>query len=469
MRNPLLRLFALFVFVACNQVNVEDIPSVSDSVEEMIDHQFSVSSSDVFQYLTMHNREIVSTRGTETDPTIDPIIDIYGDTIFFVINYHPGWELISSDRRTPIVLAESSEGDFCIQTVQDAVAEWLEMTAEDLRSVNNVSPATISNSNELGELSFHEVWASICEPDSFLRGRNPSTRSGEGEYWLYNSVSETEIVEEIPHLTQTRWHQGWPYNIYCPERTDSIGVRVPAGCVPVAGAQMLYYLHSKLGRPATTPSQGYCYGQVGNFSQGFSNFSATPFSNMTSSYAALLIGFVGQSVGVNYGNTSSGAKTEDLVDVFDGFGITCDFGNYNEATISSHLLNEMPVIVRADGTKKTILGIHYYRNGHAFIIDGFRKKRQKVTNTYAWSWISEDPDSLGVRCFDLGDMYTEITYTTPYISQIKINWGFRPIITNDPYNEWYTLTGNWHVSDDEDEYDFDYRRKMIYNFALKNE
>ena len=327
----------------------------------------------------------------------------------------------------------------------------------------------IHKSTQTDELAFPDVWASFCNADSFVRERCPLTRSGDGEYWLYSTVSETEIVEEVPHLTQRRWYQRSSYNMYCPYKTDGSGDRAPAGCVSVAAAQLLYYLSSKLGRPSTAPTQGYCSGQMGSYSQGFSDFSSTPFSNMTSNYAALLIGFVGQSAGVSYGNNGSSGKIEHLVDVFNGFGISCSYGTYNEAIVQSHLMNEMPVLVRADGTRKTILGIHYYRNGHAFIIDGFRKLRQKVTNTYAWSWISDDPDSLGVRCFDLSDMYTEITYSTPYISQIKINWGFSPSLDSDSYNVWYTLTGNWHTSETDPECDFDYRRRMIYGFANTNE
>ena len=42
------------------------------------------------------------------------------------------------------------------------------------------------------------------------------------------------------------------YNIYCPLKSDNFW-HAPAGCVAIAGAQILYYLNHKFGVPATAP------------------------------------------------------------------------------------------------------------------------------------------------------------------------------------------------------------------------
>ncbi len=462
----------LFLFFSCSQFLTQEKYSIEIPIIE-VENNNSVVIDNVRTFVTEITGQKPSTRlSGSTELSIEPLVDIFGDTILFVANLHPGWMLISSDTRTPAILAESPVGHFDLSELTEAEAEWLEVLAEDVRSVKLSEveePGCIISGDELNNSEF---WFSICDPEAFASQRFPSTRSDEG-YYLISTHVEEEIVQEVPHLMQTTWFQQSPFNAYTPYRTDTTLVRAPAGCVAVAGAQMLYYLHGKINRPLVAPTQGYCNGVIGSYSQGFSGFSSSAFDNMLvdDDLAALLIGWVGQNLDVQYGNEQSSASTSDLVDVFEDLGISCQYGAYDTSVVASHLMDEMPVIVRADGTCHTILGIPFYHDGHSFVVDGFRKKRYKYTRTYVWSWLSDEPDSLGIREFDFDDSYIDISYSSPFITQVKINWGW--CISQLPYYfptasyyTWYTLSGNWHIQGSNPQLNFDYRRKMLYNFSV---
>ena len=70
---------------------------------------------------------------------------------------------------------------------------------------------------------------------------------------------------------QNPWDQGEPYNEFCPWVTSDMKERAPAGCVAVAGAEVLYYLHNRYGVPVNMVSEGYCNGVIGNYSRWFGN------------------------------------------------------------------------------------------------------------------------------------------------------------------------------------------------------
>ena len=50
--------------------------------------------------------------------TVNPYLNHNGDTIAYVVNYAEGWDLLSNDRRTPLVLASSPEGTFNIEEIK---------------------------------------------------------------------------------------------------------------------------------------------------------------------------------------------------------------------------------------------------------------------------------------------------------------------------------------------------------------
>ena len=157
-------------------------------------------------------------------------------------------------------------------------------------------------------------------------------------------------------------------------------------------------------------------------------------------------------VGMSYGNTSSSAYTSDLIDrVFEPYGITCTYANYNATTVKNNLLNGMPVIVGAYG--QVFLGIPSH--GHAFVVDGYCRYRRKTTATYEWVWTDGQNHGSTVQ------YQTTTTWSSPFIRDIQINMGWGGI--NDYH---YALSGDWKVTaDDGTELNFIHYREMITNFA----
>lgn len=285
------------------------------------------------------------------------------------------------------------------------------------------------------------------EPDSILQN---------GLWVLRESYTYTEFYDSISRLTQTIWKQRYPYNNFCPARTDTTYYNAPAGCVAIAGAQMLYFLHYKLGKPETAPTHATCYGNINNYTMNQDNFTTTVWDSMNiDGYqykAAPLVANVGTLVGMDYGNSSSGADTEDLVNyVFrDWYGISCAYDEYSTGTLRTSLLSGMPVILRA---KSSTVG-----GRHAFIIDQYMRTRTVTANYYTWVYDSWPPNTPMPAIPE----YVEYVYSSPVISMIRMNWGWGGKCNND----WFSLTGDWFAGSKGGVfYNWNDSRHMIYGFS----
>lgn len=99
---------------------------------------------------------------------------------------------------------------------------------------------------------------------------------------------------------------------------------------------------------------------------------------------------------------------------------------------------------------------------HCFVIDGYKLTRTKYTHYHYYVYDSRPP---GVPLPEPPD-YTTYTYSSPTLSNIKINWGWASQWGSDPINDgWYTLTGSWTVTNG-GTYDYNHYRYMIYGFSV---
>ena len=87
------------------------------------------------------------------------------------------------------------------------------------------------------------------------------------------------------------------------------------------------------------------------------------------------------------------------------------------------------------------------------------------TSTYHF-WEPFDPENFQ----DLNNeyaSYTTISYSSPEITSIKINWGWWTQWTYYMNDGWYTLTGSWHTERRNGETNnYNYWRKMITNYSI---
>ena len=85
-----------------------------------IDSALFVSQDDINSYAIIqsfkHGKSIVS---------ISPVLS-YGILTSYIIQYESGWEIVSSDKRGPIVLALGEEGSYNEEDMPPAAIEWIE-------------------------------------------------------------------------------------------------------------------------------------------------------------------------------------------------------------------------------------------------------------------------------------------------------------------------------------------------------
>jgi hypothetical protein len=180
------------------------------------------------------------------------------------------------------------------------------------------------------------------------------------------------------------------------------------------------------------------------------------------------MGFVGSNLDMKYGGNKSGAQTEDLVDFFNSLGIGCSYEGYNSSKVLNSLNLGIPVIARADATKREhrfiIKWYTDYKNGHAWIIDGYEKQRRKYI--YHYTWMSfEDSDNPQLRPLKSTNLRpalpnTKISTSISSTTYLRMNWGWNGSSDNAMYslnNDWETASGS----------NFQYRRSMIIGFRKR--
>lgn len=469
-------LFLLSALVSCSDSIRENVDvNMLESQTWTTGQENHVALADV---LTLSNAQMLGTRASSgAFSDIECITNDSNDTLLYVVNKQGGgWTIYSSDTRVPAIVAQSDEGSYADLMQNEHAAIWIQSMAEDIGLIKTLDDDALNFSRAEIE-SNKAFWKSVSAPDDFVKEHfKQETTNGRdhpglidppgpipvGHYELVYSEVTGYVYDSIPRLTTTDWDQDTHFNDFCPYRTDTVNVHAPAGCVAIAGAQMLYFLHYHYGTPEDAPSVAYCYGNVNdrpNYNWGQYGYNSTVWSLMPSNYfenltksvnAAPLIADVGRRVNMNYGNSVSEAQTSALVDnVFDDYDISCTYETYNTNILIASLSNGIPVILRArsfiDGSETT---------GHCFITDRYKSVQQIIKNTYFWVWDYIPP----LTPLPVIDDKIEYTYSSPTITMIGMNWGWGYNSTS----EWYSLTGDWI----KDTYNWNIERHMIYGFQV---
>lgn len=396
----------------------------------------------------------------EPDFDVAPYCGSSGDTLLYIVNYgdNDGWQILSSDARTPAVIAEGETGSFSLTEGSPAVQVWIDCTAQDIAAVRRASDSQLNFSKD--EIAANkQVWG--------MRGNGdlePITID-EG-YWDYTVSSEVIDADSLAHMTP-HWDQDAPYNAYCPLKSNGVE-RKPAGCVAVAAAEVLYYLHNHLGVPATMADSVTNNGIFVGASTTIWGLMNNEYSSTYADAEALMLGYVGQEVNMHYTDDYSWAIPANIrTQLFPQCGLTCNHGSYNETVVKNNLNNQMPVIVTA-----TNLLVPTDFDIHCFVIDGYKKTYKKYT--YYHYFVPDHPNSW-IPTPEYEPYYT-YSQTTPQITQIKINWGWwtqwKPDINgNGPYNDgWYSLTANWVVfENDSTSYTYNHNVSAIYDISIIDE
>lgn len=449
-----------FAVLACDQVNFDDDFAASSDVAEVSNVNFDVSYQTLLTLLNLPSTN-QAPRAVETIETI-----VYkDDTLMYLVNFqnNQGWELIAADKRLPIMLAENEEGGFEIKSLPPGLSVWLDDLANRIYELKQTDEGEITSRE-------YQIWLNIETYSNYLSGA-PTQKIIDQDlipidegYWTLVGVTTTNLPTiTVGPFTQTKWGQGYPWNTCVPFTDNSLSTRCPAGCVAIAGAQMGYFLHDKLGVPVNAPGSGVCYGYSDgsskNYSFSFSNFSSSVWGSMAhyyyssgTNYAAYLIGYIGMNIDMDYDEEGSATGMGDLMDFYDDWGISCGDQDYSSSTVLSSLNNGYPVIVSADRKYyTTFLGINipHYR-GHAWIIDGYESRRVKYTYYYEWV-------GLNTGLTPLPELRTSESISTTKL--FIMNWGY----SGDFDSNRYTLTGDWTTYSDRN---YLYDRETISGFSI---
>ena len=458
---------SFFLVVACSK---NELPRVDDkplnsttkagsAISTVL--EYDVSLDDIEDYLIDRQNNNID-RGISLEAKrIEQVIGSSGIVTSYIINYDRGCEIISADKRTPALLAYSESENIDFHQLPEVIKNWLidlntEIEKRKEFSSRELSPAERNNV---------DFW------DKVKRSSDPfDPPEIPGDYppghWVLVDTNH-QIVDDVVvgPLIPVKWGQGAPYNNYCPlVRQDLGNVRSPAGCVAVAGAQLLYYLHYNLGVPATAPSTGYVSGYVypsQDYTQTFSNESTTIWDQMASqsSFAAPFIGSIGKAVNTQYAyiiefqngeltNLQSGATESSFpYYIVDNYGIYWTWSSLTQASdvnsVITSINNGSPVYVGASSANGSA--------SHAFLIDSWKRVKHKWTNVY--EYVCDDPmiDEL----LNLPAV-TIITYSDPIASYFGMNWGYEG--TYDSL--WFSPLGVWNPGD----VSYSGYRHLYYNF-----
>lgn len=387
------------------------------------------------------------------------------DTLMYIINKPKGgWYLISGDKRTPEVLAESGTGTFNMNSLNENAKYWINDMLDYIYSVKNNLEITKANTTII-----ESIWDKI---ENKTNNGTKNIEEADGFYQLVHVHGVDNKQTYGPYL-KTKWGQSHPWNTCVPYISDQI-TRAKVGCVAVSGAQILYYLHYKIGIPENSFSIGTCSGYSNNGEERFSfNFNApssTVWDQMAvnsqdysrnTSLSAILMGNVGYLIGMKYKDNLSTAKITDLKNrVFSYYDIDCNYGEYDYNLAIDNLMNGNPIILGATSSNG---------KSHAWIADGYYKKITHWTYYYIWRLSSEFNDAGD----DMGDVNLEydenglpINYDLIDTGKsiyhcLYMNWGW-----NGSYdNARYSVYGNWSISEVDRNYNSE--KVMLYNFKIK--
>ena len=462
-------IFLLPVLIAaCSTIDTD-----SQSVPEEESSSFSPLTRSSTQE-TNHHLGIDQVPGIVSsviDKKIESIETLSQDGLDLVhlATFDDGWALVAADDRlSQQVLAYNETGSFNPDSISSPeFAFWFEMTMKQLRDlVANKDLVTEDNSKiQKGESprSYGLIWCRV-----------PIGQ---------NTISDT--LSTVDHLMSTTWGQEYPWNVNCPY--DNITEQVcPTGCVAVAMAQILYYLHFSIGTPSglyhqLTPTFGYHYNTYynyyywaidnmvrSNYTAPSPRWSSMPLDKYGSNtqYVADLMLDIGERVQMEYSPYGSGAVPSSIP--FIAYGIDASNSGYDYASVKACLDNGVPVMITAGDLSS---------GNHTWVIDGYYDRNQVIDYSYEWrlalygsqDWLDADlhisQNAMPSYDPNMFDGKLEIIRGTKTTQYLLMNWGWddsaNSVALNDGH---YSIICDWYASS----YHFTNNPWVIYNFAESN-
>ena len=385
-----------------------------------------------------------------------------GDTLMYIVQYEKGWELYSASPATNMLIFSSDEGVFDMED---------QKMPEAMKSLLASSLEKIEYSKELGIETVDQSWGALAVTTDDLKSGKTTVTDKNG---LQRAVSypeippgewvliDTEVVSTQTHTTPkhtlTRWHQSSPWNMYSKKvmnpSTQTL-VSAPAGCVPIAVGQYMYYTHYKDGVPkycratATLNDDGVSYSFNGTTAEYWDFMSRIYYLDEYNKLAAIFIGELGYEMKADYSLYGTNVTVTNLLNYLTKtYGSLFSQSNFNYSYVKSSLDQGYPVLTGA-GTKDTPTGKLV---GHLFLIDRYSTTTSSIKYTYGlkrdpWNsneeypWADDEVDEYGNI---ISYAYTNEVVRTSTSDAVYMNWGAGEYIDNVAYNPY---SSDWQYDD----------------------
>lgn len=395
---------------------------------------YRVRESDISFYLTQV-KGYSPTKASSLD--VEPVV-YESDTVFYIINYEKGWEVLSGDKRAPVVLINCDAGSITIDDLYSSPTQSAYIDALTINLSKALNDADFYSSEEI-----QDSWLCLMES---LNG----AESGGGKRPV-NKKRSIIYSETRDHLLSTKWGQGAPWNQEGPYKNSSMSDHCLMGCVPVAAAQVLYYLHYKIGKPVGTYGFSTCNAYIPfgsdylvlSSSDVIFNYNAPlhwvdfPLTaGGTGQYhkVSTLMLRIGYLYGAKYYTNKTLSYTGKAVTVFPSeFSISCV---QTDPITLSQLINishsqiyeeELPILM-------SITDATYER--HSIVLDGYKFVVESISSNIITSRF------------------------------LAINWGWDGLGDSDASGNtiWYNMTTAWIVSS----YTYNAFNYIVSNFSAIN-
>ncbi len=313
------------------------------------------------------------------------------DTLAYIINFDDemGFAVISADKRIPDpILAYAGSGSLEQEIDNPGMAIFF-------AGLENYATQAIAAAEWLKDSLAQQVNEKLAE----LNTTAPMTRVDYYGTEYEDCPGRWEMIAQKTPMLPVQWFQQYPFNLNVMNRNGS--TKAPAGCVAVATAHIMVYwcwpqtighkekaysfYWNELSRytgsfDAWKDNQQKWAGAIGNY----------PCPDYVTQNAQLLMEVIGAKVGMEYHDNGSGANSNDAIQLLKNYGYSCSVTTLPSGIITSRapydytqLVNSLnagcPVYTTGYAKKKTILGIfNEFSEGHAWVIDGYAQRRQKV-------------------------------------------------------------------------------------------
>ena len=259
------------------------------------------------------------------------------------------------------------------------------------------------------------------------------------KYWLDEYARQIEFLRNNPELTepitrafdknvqpiiQTKWNQGNPYNLLCPELNGQLSV---TGCVATALSQIMYFHKTPQGPGEGSISYRWTNGGI-NLSEDFTKV-AFDWGNMTLTYTtnstqaqklavAQLMQVVGYACQMGYSPSASGARNDYAAGaLIKNFKYT---KGIRPVLRDYFALNEFEGIIvdELNAGRPVYYSGFTSSSGHAFVCDGYNTDGYFHIN-WGWGGSSDGyfltsalgPNAQGIGGSNGAYNYDQIIYT----------------------------------------------------------